>query len=333
MKKIIIALLVLILFVTPVTSFAADTLSSDFTLKSLEVTGFELLHQETGSKEFDPESKNYTVIVPFSITTLPVEAVANCEKATVTVYDAALTYVGTNIVRVTVTAENGAKRTYKIYATRLAPDYGYEDTSSSEAVSSQITSSEATSGSAVIIPPVNNRPSGDFTLKSLRVRGFAISQKDDHTKGFDPEVKAYVVTVPFSVEKLNVEAVATHKKATVKISEEKLEYVGTNITKILVTAENGSKRTYKIYTTRLAPEENTAVVESEIKQNGSTNSSTQNDSNTDSNTDSKADSKTESSAATSGAKTVIPWWIWIIVVLLIAAIGVLIFIIVKRNKI
>ena len=122
------------------------------------------------------------------------------------------------------------------------------------------------SGDVNIVPPTDDGISGDFTLKNLAVEGYTLVQKDTNKEGFDPEVRNYVLTVPFSVEKLNITAEANSDKATVEITEAELVYVGTNITKIAVTAEDGSKRTYKIYTTRLAPEEDEDDTQSDAPQ-------------------------------------------------------------------
>ena len=181
-----------------------------------------------------------------------------------------------------------------------------EDTTSSDTSSedtnnnNQGGSNQGGQGGAVIVPPVTDGPSKDFTLKSLEVAGYKLVQKDDETKGFDPEVKTYVLTVPFSVEKLDIKAEVNDANATVEISEAELVYVGTNITKIVVTAENGSKRTYKIYTTRLAPE----------------------DEGEDNNTDAPAEEG-------------LGWWLWVIIggaVLLLALIIIIIIIILKKKK-
>ena len=173
------------------------------------------------------------------------------------------------------------------------------DTSSEDTNNNQGGSNQGGQGGAVIVPPVTDGPSKDFTLKSLEVAGYKLVQKDDETKGFDPEVKTYVLTVPFSVEKLDIKAEANDANATVEISEAELVYVGTNITKIVVTAENGSKRTYKIYTTRLAPEE-----------------------------DDKQDADTDEASAG------IPMWVWIAIAgaVLLILIIVIIIIILKKKK-
>ncbi|MEG1886946.1 MAG: cadherin-like beta sandwich domain-containing protein, partial [Oscillospiraceae bacterium] len=84
----------------------------------------------------------------------------------------------------------------------------------------------------------------DISLSSLIVKNAVI------TPDFSPQIKNYEATVPFEIEELEVEAVAANENAKVTISDTKLIYVGTNITRIVVEAENGSKRTYKITTTR-----------------------------------------------------------------------------------
>lgn len=88
--------------------------SNNNRLASLMVKGVEL------TPEFDPEEKKYTATVPFETEKLEVEAVPADEKATVTISDTELKYIGKNITKVQVVSESGLKRTYKIYTTRSA---------------------------------------------------------------------------------------------------------------------------------------------------------------------------------------------------------------------
>lgn len=157
-------------------------------------------------------------------------------------------------------------------------------------------------GGTVIVPPTTDGPSSDFTLKKLDVKGYKLIQKDGNAEGFDPEVRNYVLTVPFSVEKLEITAEANDANAQVEITEAELIYVGTNITKIAVTAEDGSKRTYKIYTTRLAPE--------------------------DEGEDEEEDANNEEESAG------IPWWIWVVIggAVLLIAIIIIVIVILKKKK-
>ena len=70
----------------------------------------------------------------------------------------------------------------------------------------------ANQGGVNVTPPAASGPSADFTLKSLSVKGQKLLQKDTNKEGFDAEVKNYVLTVPFSVEKLDVEFAANDDK-------------------------------------------------------------------------------------------------------------------------
>lgn len=88
--------------------------SNNNRLASLTVKGVEL------TPAFDPEEKKYTATVPFETEKLEVEAVPADEKATVTISDTELKYIGKNITKVQVVSESGLKRTYKIYTTRSA---------------------------------------------------------------------------------------------------------------------------------------------------------------------------------------------------------------------
>ena len=88
--------------------------SNNNRLASLTVKGVEL------TPAFDPEKKKYTATVPFETEKLEVEAVPADEKATVTISDTELKYIGKNITKVQVVSESGLKRTYKIYTTRSA---------------------------------------------------------------------------------------------------------------------------------------------------------------------------------------------------------------------
>lgn len=74
---------------------------------------------------------------------------------------------------------------------------------------------------------------------------------------FDPEIKDYTATVPYSVKKVTVTAVAANENATVEIGDTELEYVGKNIVSVKVYSPEGIKRTYKITVKRLAPDKKT----------------------------------------------------------------------------
>lgn len=80
--------------------------SSDATLKSITL--------ERGSIDFKSDVTDYTVEVDKSVTSLGVKAVANDSKATVKIEGDDNFKVGENIVKITVTAEDGTTKVYTI---------------------------------------------------------------------------------------------------------------------------------------------------------------------------------------------------------------------------
>ena len=63
---------------------------------------------------------------------------------------------------------------------------------------------------------------------------------------FDKDVLEYDVTVLKSVTSLNVQAEAEDEKAKIVITGDEDFVIGSNVVKVVVTAENGTKRTYTI---------------------------------------------------------------------------------------
>lgn len=98
----------------------------------------------------------------------------------------------------------------------------------------------------------SNVKSSNTTLSILGVK----PAKYDF-KGFRMSITEYKVTVPNDVTKLSVYATTTSSKARYSVSGNTGFKVGTNIINVTVTAENGATRTYKIFVTREAKEEET----------------------------------------------------------------------------
>ena len=82
--------------------------------------------------------------------------------------------------------------------------------------------------------------SKDNALKSLTVSNATISP------AFDPNTTSYTAEVPFEVSKLDVKATANDSKAKVSINSPNLTPNGTTKVTVIVTAENGSTKTYTI---------------------------------------------------------------------------------------
>lgn len=103
--------------------------------------------------------------------------------------------------------------------------------------------------------------SSDNTLSSLQISPGVLSP------AFSPNVTAYTTSVGSDCDRLTVSAQANDSKATVNISGTRMD-PGMNTTTITVTAENGSKRTYTIKTTKAddikSPEEASKEADSQI---------------------------------------------------------------------
>lgn len=119
------------------------------------------------------------------------------------------------------------------------------------------------SGSVTASAPASY--SSDNTLSSLQISPGVLSP------AFSPDVTTYTTSVGADCASLTVSAVPNDSKATVSVSGKRMD-PGFNTTTITVTAENGSKRTYTIKTTKetnSASNENNQATGSD-SSNGST---------------------------------------------------------------
>ena len=91
---------------------AVPVASSDATLKSLAINAGTLV------PAFSAATTEYTAAVDFGVTSMTVSAVKNHNGASVYVSGNDTLNVGENIITITVTAENGTKKTYTIKVTR-----------------------------------------------------------------------------------------------------------------------------------------------------------------------------------------------------------------------
>lgn len=111
-------------------------------------------------------------------------------------------------------------------------------------MSGDITSSDGTnskiSGSKQVTVTVPREKSKNNKLSSLSVEGYEISPK------FDASVNEYTVTVPSTVEKINISAKKADGYAKLEGTGEKTVEEGTNTFEIVVTSETGVANTYKL---------------------------------------------------------------------------------------
>ena len=199
--------------VTYSTTIAAP-LSTDNNLASLTVSN------ATISPAFSAGTTNYSASVPFEVSKLNVSATAADGKAKVSVNSPNLTPNGTTNVTITVTAENGAKKTYTISVKR-AQDPNYVASS-------------------------NNNLSG------ISVDGFLLSPV------FSAENTQYVIWLPYETTSVKIGGTAADSKASVEIvGGDNLAAGQDNPVKVICTAENGEKKEYTVIVKRAAAHDGT----------------------------------------------------------------------------
>ena len=196
------------------TSKVAAPLSAENNLSSLKVSN------ATISPAFSAGTTNYTASVPFEVSKLDISATAADSKAKVSVNSPNLTPNGTTKVTITVTAENGAQKTYTISVSR-AQDPNYT-------------------------------PSGNNKLSGITVNGFLLSPV------FNSDVTQYVVWLPYEITSITIGGSAEDSKASVEVvGGDNLAAGQDNPIKVICTAENGDKKEYTVIVKRAAAHDGT----------------------------------------------------------------------------
>lgn len=187
----------------------AAPLATDNNLASLTVSNADI------SPAFSTNTTSYTASVPFDVSKLNITAKAADSKAKVAINNPNLTPNGTTNVTVTVTAENGAKKTYTISVKRAQdPNYKASD---------------------------NNKLSG------ISVEGFLLSP------AFNTDTTQYVVWLPYETTSIKIGGSAADGKASVEVvGGDNLAAGQDNLVKVICTAENGDKKTYTVIVKRAA---------------------------------------------------------------------------------
>ena len=183
--------------------------STDNNLQSLTVSNATL------SPAFSAGTTSYTAEVPFSVSQLDIQAVANSGKASVRIDNPVLTPGATTNVKVTVTAENGSVKTYTI-AVKRAQDPNYV-------------------------------ASGNNLLSGINVSGFQLSP------AFQADKTDYVIWLPYETESVSVTGTAADSKASVRVEGGTGLVAGQdNVIKVICIAENGTEKVYTIIAKRAA---------------------------------------------------------------------------------
>lgn len=175
-------------------------------------------------------------------------------------------------------AENGTKTyTYSFtpsatgtYTVTLSGNVSNSDESRAS-VSDQVTInvSQSSSGSSSS-GSSSSGGSSSTTEKSSNANLSNLGIRPNDFSGFKPGTTTYNVTVPENVESVEVYATAAHSKATISGTGTKSLQKGANALNVVVTAEDGTTKTYTINVTREGEEEQPTVENTEVK-NGLSN--------------------------------------------------------------
>lgn len=161
------------------------------------------------SPGFSPDTTTYSASVPFEISALSISASAEHPGAAVSVNNPGLAVAGYTNITITVTAENGAARTYTIQVFR-AQDPNYV-------------------------------PSNNANLKELSVEEYPISP------AFSADVEQYYVWLPYEGESVVIKGAVEDYRAKLTIPEqpELIPGQGTDIP-VTVRAEDGTEKIYTV---------------------------------------------------------------------------------------
>lgn len=181
----------------------APPLSDNCSLASLTVDNAVI------TPSFSPDVTEYSASVPFEVAVLSLSASAEHPNASVNIENPGLVVAGVTAVRITVTAENGAARTYVIYVARPQdPNYV---------------------------------PSANADLSALTVEGYQLSPV------FSPEVTKYYVWLPYETQSVNLSAATADNRAKAEAAAcpELIPGKAVDIA-VTATAEDGTQKVYTV---------------------------------------------------------------------------------------
>lgn len=188
--------------------------SSDATLKMLGIGESAKKPSKYDFSGFKVSTLNYSITVPYDVEGLQVYYTLSDSKATCSITGNTGFEVGKNEIKVTVTAEDGTQKTYTINVTR------------------------------------EEEKSGDATLSLLGIGKSAKEPSEYDFSGFTKNTYEYSVTVPYEVTSLDVYYTLSKSTSIADVSGSSDFKVGENAIQILVTAEDGTQKTYTINVTR-----------------------------------------------------------------------------------
>ena len=194
------------------------TKSNDATLKMLGLGKSSKNPSKYDFSGFKASKLTYDVTVPYDVKSLEVYYTVNNSKATCSISGNDNFEIGRNEINAKVTAEDGTQKTYTINVTREEEE----------------------------------KLSGDATLSNLGIGKSAKEPSEYDFTGFTKNTYEYSITVPNEVTSLDVYYSLSKSSSIADVSGSSNFKIGKNQIKILVTAEDGTQKTYTINVTRQA---------------------------------------------------------------------------------
>ena len=200
-------------------------LSSNNNLSGLSVTGYKLV------PTFEKGNLNYSVTIPYNVNEVTVKAIKEENSSTISITGNTNLKVGSNKVTVKVVAEDGSIKNYIITVNKQQKPKEEQNNTANKSSNNNLSS---------------------FGNELLNEK-------------LDKDVTKYEITVPYSLEKLDLKPIAASNKSKVKVTGDLNLKVGKQVIKVDVTAENGNVRTYEITVIRLSEDDTNDLSLLEVK--------------------------------------------------------------------
>lgn len=192
--------------------YPEDIKSANNSLDSLKIEGITL------SPTFSSSVLEYTATLEEDLTKLNITAKAVNNKAKVKIEGNENLKEGTNIIKLTVTAENGSTKTYTVKVIKG------DETAVAEEPSEDSNDSNN-----------NDVDNSILKLQSLEISGVEFNGV------FNPDQHYYELSLNFAVENLDIKAVANRENATIEILGNSNFKEGENLVTILVKSADGKE--------------------------------------------------------------------------------------------
>ena len=197
---------------TPPTTPAVQPKSSNANLSNLGIRPYDF-------SGFRAATTSYSVSVPKSVSSINVYAVAQHSAAKISGTGNKSLDIGKNTFNVTVTAEDGTKKTYTIYVTRKAEEE--------------------------VVENKPETPEEQVDTKTALISALEV-EEGKLVPDFNVEVKEYTLNISKEIEEVHIKVVPTNEKYEVKIEGDKELKLGENTAIVIITAVDGTTDKYTI---------------------------------------------------------------------------------------